>query len=103
MGASEFFNSGTGSSVREVFNNLVSEARYENGHGGYTGTIAEKHDYKSASSEVFESYDAAYDFASEKMSDDNHWCQDKWGPAAYLSFKNKKGELSYLFFGWASS
>jgi len=102
MGAAEFYDVGGGASVSEAFNSLVEDARYEYGHGGYTGTIAEKTDYKSASSQVFDSYDAAYEFANKKMDELDHWCNDKWGPAAYVSFKDSKGNKKYLFFGWAS-
>ena len=103
MGAEYFCEVGKGKTVKEAFNRLVEEARYESGHGGYTGTIAEKSDYKSASSKVFENRQEAMDFAEKKSEDGNHWSDDKWGPAAYVSFKNDKGEVCYLFFGWASS
>jgi hypothetical protein len=102
MGACDFFNSASGKTVAEAFRTVTADARYEHGHGGYTGTIAEKHDYKSASSTVFDSYDDAIAFANSKMDDDNHWCQDKWGPAAYVAYKSGN-ETKYLFFGWASS
>lgn len=103
MGACEFFTSAAGSTVREAFNNAVEDALYESGHGGYTGTIAEKDGFKSASSEVFADLDTAMAFAEETMQDDDHFCQDKWGPAAYVSFNGKDGKTGYLFFGWASS
>ena len=102
MGASEFYNIYTAKSAKEAFHLLVDKALYEYGHGGYTGTIAEKNTFKPASSEVFPDKDSAYAFATSKMEDDNHWCSDKWGPAAYVTFKNDKGEQSFLFFGWAS-
>lgn len=103
MGAEVFMDVGRGKTVEKAFNQLVEDARYENGHGGYTGTIAEKTDYKSATSKVFESKQEAFDFAEKLMEDGNHWSDDKWGPAAYVSFKDNKGEICYLFFGWASS
>jgi hypothetical protein len=62
MGASEFFTSASGKNVKEAFREATEDARYENGHGGYTGTIAEKHEYKSASSQVFDSYQQAHRF-----------------------------------------
>ena len=101
MGASEFFTPASGKDVKEAFANAVSHARHEYGHGGYTGTIAEKHDYKSASSEIFESVVEATVFAESKIDDENHWCQDKWGPAGYVKYK-KGEEIRYLFFGVAS-
>lgn len=42
MGAAEFMNVAYGKTASEAFNRLVDAARYEYGHGGYTGTIAEK-------------------------------------------------------------
>lgn len=101
MGATEFFCTSSGKTVAEAFAVARNEAQYESGHGGYTGTIAEKHDYKSASSQVFDSYQAASEFADQKIQDENHWCQDKWGPAAYVAFKNGDS-IKYLFFGVAS-
>lgn len=103
MGAEVFTNVGRGKTVKQAFNTLVEEAQYDYGHAGYTGTIAEKSEYKSASSKVFASKQEALDFADKLLEDGNHWCDDKWGPAAYVSFKDDKGETCYLFFGWASS
>lgn len=102
MGASQFTNVGRGTSAREAFNSLVEDARYDYGHAGYTGTIAEKSTYKMASSQIFADKASAYEFVNECMEDDNHFSSDKWGPAAYVSFK-KGEEICYLFFGWASS
>lgn len=42
MGACDFTDVGCGKSAQEVFNQLRTDAAYESGHGGYTGTIAEK-------------------------------------------------------------
>lgn len=42
MGAERFEDIGTGETAEEAFRLLVDEAGWENGHGGYTGTIAEK-------------------------------------------------------------
>lgn len=42
MGASQFQEVATGRDAREAFSKAVSEALYMNGHGGYTGSIAEK-------------------------------------------------------------
>jgi hypothetical protein len=103
MGASEFFTTSFGDTAQAAFRSAVEEAQYESGHGGYTGTIAEKDDFKLASSELFETREAAMDFASKKMEDDNHFCQDKWGPAGCVRFKGKDAKTWYLFFGWASS
>jgi hypothetical protein len=71
------------------------------GHGGYTGTIAEKNSFKVVSNTVYESYQEAYNYA-ESLIDDSR-VSDKWGPAGCLKFKKKDGEVGYLFFGYASS
>lgn len=40
MGAYEFSNEGVGKDVNKVFRSLVEQAAWDNGHAGYTGTIA---------------------------------------------------------------
>jgi hypothetical protein len=42
MGACDFESVGFGKTANDAFRQAVSEAQYEYGHGGYTGTIAEK-------------------------------------------------------------
>ena len=42
MGATNFETIATGKTAREAFLNAVNDAYYWSGHGGYTGTIAEK-------------------------------------------------------------
>lgn len=42
MGGTNFETTATGKTAREAFANAVSQAQWEHGHGGYTGTIAEK-------------------------------------------------------------
>lgn len=46
MGACEFNNVAVGSNVDEAFSRTVQDAQYEHGHGGYSGTIAEKGSYR---------------------------------------------------------
>lgn len=43
MGANTFETMGRGRNAEAAFRTVVDQARHENGHGGYTGTIAEKH------------------------------------------------------------
>lgn len=45
MGAAEFRNTGRGKTVGEAFSSVRDEALYMHGHGGYSGTIAEKGDF----------------------------------------------------------
>lgn len=42
MGACDFVTEGVGKDPVDAFTTAVKEARWEFGHGGYTGTIAEK-------------------------------------------------------------
>lgn len=42
MGATSFFTTAMGKTVREAYKSAVDDAYYWNGHGGYSGTIAEK-------------------------------------------------------------
>ena len=42
MGATSFFTYATGKTVSEAFASAQADARYDHGHSGYTGTIAEK-------------------------------------------------------------
>ena len=42
MGAVDFAATGTGSTAEEAFKAAVSHAQHMDGHGGYSGTIAEK-------------------------------------------------------------
>ena len=89
MGANTFVEQGNGENPKQVFNALVEEAQFEYGHGGYTGSIAEK------------GGDGLKRFASNVDIDDilEGDTLSKWGPTGYI--EEKKGV--YTFFGWASS
>lgn len=45
MGATDFVSYGFGKDAKEAFSATVQDALYWSGHGGYTGTIAEKGSY----------------------------------------------------------
>lgn len=45
MGACDFEEVGYGKTAEEAFRDAVAHAQYEHGHGGYSGTIAEKHGF----------------------------------------------------------
>lgn len=102
MGASVFMDYGSGKTAKEAFNALVEDARYTNGHGGYTGTIAEKDEFKILTDKIFESQSDAEDYANSLIEKDDERVSDKWGPAGCLKYKTKSGNINYLFFGWAS-
>lgn len=46
MGATDFMTESNGKDVGEAYRNAVQDARYWHGHGGYSGTIAEKDGYE---------------------------------------------------------
>ena len=115
MGAEQFVirKKGIYRTTSEAFNEAVEDAAYESGHGGYTGTIAEKCGFSEI--EIPGRKDVN-DFINDCFDDDNHFCQDKWGDAACISLKGKrlldergerfKGKRNfhvYYFFGWASA
>ena len=74
-GASDFMVFSLGSDAKQAFRDAVDESRYERGHGGYSGTISEKHDYTIRSNTPMSRKDANA-FANKDI-DRN----DKWGPA----------------------
>lgn len=96
MGASDFMVTARGSTAREAFEYAVRRALYEHGHGGYTGSIAEKYDFVMF--DVPEGQ-APRDYANKLIADSKSVIDDKWGPAGCV----KLSEEEFLFFGWASS
>jgi hypothetical protein len=97
MGATTFGTTATGKNAKEAFRNAREEAQWESGHGGYSGTIAEKSDFKLVplSEEVIN--DPAL-FASKIDELIDTEFDDKWGPAGCVQLAEHK----YYFFGWAS-
>lgn len=74
-GATTFENFSRNTDVGRAYRELVDDARHEYGHGGYSGTIAEKNGYKVRSNDPM-THTEARKFI-EKDIDQN----DKWGPA----------------------
>jgi hypothetical protein len=95
MGAEYFSEVVEGNTAKEAFNNAVEEAQFEYGHGGYSGTIAEKTSFTMARDSVMDQEDA--EIIAERLSETKY--SDKWGPAGCIPLKDGK----WLFFGWASS
>lgn len=98
MGATTFSQRAQGASAKEAFAQARDHASWEHGHGGYTGTIAEKHEFIMLP--VPEGVDQSTDWY-EYDPDCPHWqaVDDKWGPAGCFDL----GDGHFLFFGWASS
>ena len=96
MGADTFFHYASGKTVSEAFASAQKEARYDFGHSGYTGTIAEKDSYIVISCPTGENPE---DFADDLIGKCDPRIDNKWGPAGCIKLDRNK----YLFFGWASS
>lgn len=88
----------TDDTSKAAFNRAVEEAREENGTGGYSGTIAEKHKFTTIGTcaTLAEARDMAYNLIDE----DDRRISDKWGPAGCIAVEEPRG---WLFFGMASS
>jgi hypothetical protein len=95
MGACDFYVKAKGKNIQEAFNKAVEDAAWEYGHGGYTGSIAEKSSY------VLIPYTGKDPerHAERLMRERDKRVDDKWGPAGAI----KIGKGEWLFFGMASS
>jgi hypothetical protein len=130
MGAETFITVATGTDAKTAFQRAVSDAAYEHGHGGYTGTIAEKDEFTLIPEHKngLLHHDAIA-LAERMCSEDHHLIADKWGPAGCIpilepdappradgSDKPAPGQSldewldapvrqshQFVFFGWASS
>lgn len=118
MGADAFsvLKVGRYKSVSDALAEAVKEAQHEHGHGGYTGTIAEKCGSKLERVDVPpNSNPLEYFEANEGELID---ACDKWGAVRYIEvtnpeelkrlaathgFKTARNVKAYLFFGLASS
>jgi hypothetical protein len=105
MGACDFYYRQRDKTAREAFRRAVEDAQWEYGHGGYSGTIAEKGSFVMIHSEEVTSHDTAYDYASRLIEECDRRIWDKWGPAGCIEIPDseKDGTKEFLFFGMASS
>lgn len=108
MGATNFRNTVKGQTAEQAFADAVREARHYYGHGGYTGSIAEKRGFTVLNvpeavpvqewcrsiewGEPIPGHEAAYERARRIWD-------DKYGPA--LCYAVEPGE-TYVFMGMAS-
>lgn len=101
MGATTFQTTARGETAAKAFSEAVQDARYEYGNRGYTGSIAEKHDFviiplpcprkDMTLNDIDRFIDDLIDSADPRID-------DKWGPAGCIDL----GSGYYYFFGWAS-
>ena len=102
MGASEFDVTVSATTAEKAFSAAVEEARYESGHAGYTGTIAEKHSFKILSNGCRN----PLDFIEKVVEDESHGYGDKYGPALCVCLGPDEANRDlkrFRFFGLASS
>lgn len=123
MGAELFRTRAVGDTLTDAFNAARDQARYEDGHGGYTGTIAEKNDVVEmlVPSGVEPTTFAAMVYAALDYFDGwqearEGWCDlpaavvtavkraavagdNKWGPAVAVRLAPDR----WTIMGWASS
>lgn len=83
MGAVDFYTQATGLTPQRAFNDAVEQAQYENGHDGYTGTIAEKGDFVMVRLPT-DYQGTAFDYAEQMIDQDQSPVRDKWGPAGCI-------------------
>ena len=100
MGATTFFHEAWGKTMDQAFIEAKSTAAWEHGHGGYTGTLAEKHGYKKVELEPIPektAHESARAQAARLL--DGGEFDDKWGPAGCIEWASGR----FLFFGWAAT
>lgn len=92
MGAESFCvvtrKTSAGDTVQSLFLAAIQKARHLEGHGGYTGTIAEKDSFISCSDTPLASEDEAIALASKLLNDADSRVYDKWGPAGAIPFSD---------------
>lgn len=110
MGAEQFTDIAEGTTADEAFRAAVEAAQWDHGHGGYSGTIAEKDEFTTfivpvlagAGEEAIRAWvkgAMAREPADPEMRRVSDAVTDKWGPAGHIPL----GGNRHLFFGWASS
>ena len=103
MGAAEFWTKARGKNAKAAFNTAVEDARYEHGHGGYTGSIAEKSGFVMIDNPGG-TPESAEELADKMLREGDKRTDDKWGPAGCIKLRDlDDGLKEYLFFGYASS
>ncbi|MFQ3293043.1 MAG: hypothetical protein ACI9EZ_001740 [Halobacteriales archaeon] len=98
MGAHTFFTRANGEDAQSAFRTAVEDAKYHHGHGGYTGTIAEKTSFTKIPDDEVGDADPT-EYASQLIDEQGTRIDSKWGPAGCIHVEDDV----YLFFGWASA
>ena len=124
MGAETFYQTVKGKNAQDAFNRAKEEAYWMHGHGGYSGSIAEKQGFtefqrpkgireKTVRTLMHDLFDLYYGdekkknriakkypkFSIQTLTKMANTFEDKWGPAVCMEVKPN----TYYFCGWASS
>lgn len=83
MGACTFSDFQQGSDAKSAFSEAVSDSRYENGAGGYSGSLAEKSSFHVIQSNPV-SLTEANRIAERLIEAEDPRIDDKWGPAGAI-------------------
>lgn len=103
MGAEVFETSGDKPDIQEAFDVAQQDAFYWHGHGGYTGTIAEKQGAVIIEDKPM-TFEDAKKLAWDLIDKYDERIDDKWGPAGAIRVIDKDANFDgWYFFGWASS
>ncbi|MGW1976699.1 hypothetical protein [Streptomyces sp. NPDC001889] len=98
MGACDFITTGSGGDAGRAFLTARQDAAWEHGHGGYTGTIAEKDSFVLVADGPM-SPAAAEEYAVHLLNTDDERIRAKRGPAGAIPVDDG----TWLFVGCASS
>lgn len=86
VGASPFETYADGTDAGAAFRTARDLALHEHGHGLYSGTILEKHDFVVITRTLM-TYDQAAEYADELLHRADPRVKDKWGPAGAIPIK----------------
>lgn len=102
MGAERFDEFGAGADVQKAFDAAHDKALYDYGHRGYTGSLAEKHEFALRNDGKPVLSTRAVSFADDDLDENDH---DKWGPAWAVAVHGEDPTIiiGYHFYGYASS
>ena len=98
MGADTFLTTCWERDAQQAFSTAARQAAFENGHSGYTGSLAEKREFTIIQREPLP-IEAAEALAEQLMDNGDPRIRDKWGPAGALPLVDKgsvkDGQRSY--------
>lgn len=103
MGGEQFEARASAKSAAVAFTIARDKALYDYGHRGYTGTIAEKQEFREIALNPGETPEACMERC---YAEKDHFVDDKWGPAGCIDTgpdPKVDGSRIFIFFGWASS